>query len=515
MDFNQATDPPLDSIEQVRFYLEELKSILVWDRVALLADEKYRNQIYLFFSNDGVSSARINLSKDEFEYCFEHLFCVKEIELRVIGEADFSSELLGSIEKIEEAWDRCYGQSVPLSANDYKDFLERIYSGIQKKGRAQAFTQETIKKVLFDSHGYCMFLGCGERLDIDSLTGFEGNYSYQAHNVASSENGPRGILYLSERLSNDPKNVLLLCDKHHRLVDKVAAADYGAVELYRMRCGHVEAAGRLLNGLRFSAIPVYTILWPVGDAKLAPPDYREVSECLSVNQLRVLGQRRDLSCNDDFLGRSPGRFFSNICDVICDARDSIISQTKSHDYTGAIFAIGPISALIGLGALLGNKGKFYPMLRSRDSGKWEWASKDPKKNCLTIEKDGSFESGSEASLMVSLTGCPAVMQDEVGRLGHPVIKISAVEYGNGSIPHPDNGLELRKLIHETLHNLHDKGFVKVHLFVCASNAASMYIGQGYDLNHPTVIVYDFVKSKISPVLRIDSLEGVVLIDGWM
>ena len=512
MGFNQAIDQPLDSIDQVRFYLEELKSILSWGRVALLADEKYRNQLYLFFSDNDISAARINLSKDDFVYCFEHLFCVQEIELRVITEDEFDSDLLGSIEQMKEAWNRCSGQSVFLSINDYKDFLERIYSDLQRKGRGQGFTQDTIKKVLFDSHGYCMFLGCGERLDIDSLTGFEGNYGYQAHNVASSENGPRGILYLSEKLSNDPKNVLLLCDKHHRLVDKVAAADYGAVELYRMRCSHVEAAARLLNGLRFSAIPVYTILWPIGDAKLAPPDYREVSECLSVNQFRILGQRRDLSCNDDFLGRSPSRFFSNICDVICDARDSIISQTKSHDYTGAIFAIGPISALIGLGALLGSKGKFYPMLRSRDSGKWGWASNAPKENCLIIEEDGSVESGGEASVMVSLTGCPSVMQDEVERLGHPVIKISAVEYGNGSIAHPDNGLELRKVVHEVLHHLHDKGVEKVHLFVCGSNAACMYVGQGYDLNHPVVVVYDFIESKSLPALKIYCLEGRVCIN---
>mgnify|MGYP003583738293 CR=1 FL=1 len=47
--------------------------------------------------------------------------------------------------------------------------------------------------------------------------------------------GERGIPYLSEALSNEPKNILLLCDKHHRLIDKVAAVDYPAPTLALMR----------------------------------------------------------------------------------------------------------------------------------------------------------------------------------------------------------------------------------------------------------------------------------------
>ena len=38
-----------------------------------------------------------------------------------------------------------------------------------------------------DSHGRCMFTGCGDRLDIEQLTGMKGNIGYLAHNVASSE----------------------------------------------------------------------------------------------------------------------------------------------------------------------------------------------------------------------------------------------------------------------------------------------------------------------------------------
>jgi len=43
-----------------------------------------------------------------------------------------------------------------------------------------------------------MFEGCGANLLMDETTGYDGNYSYLAHNVASSEKGPRGIKVISE-----------------------------------------------------------------------------------------------------------------------------------------------------------------------------------------------------------------------------------------------------------------------------------------------------------------------------
>lgn len=63
-----------------------------------------------------------------------------------------------------------------------------------------------------------------------------GNYSYFAHIVASSEDGPRGNKD-SEKLANEPTNIMLLCDKCHRLIDKIAPNEYGIEHLRKMRAG--------------------------------------------------------------------------------------------------------------------------------------------------------------------------------------------------------------------------------------------------------------------------------------
>ena len=46
------------------------------------------------------------------------------------------------------------------------------------------------------------------------------------------------------------------------------------------------------------------------------------------------------------------------------------------------------------------------------------------------------------------------------------------------------------------------GIKKVHLLVCASNAACVYIGQAIDRLQPEFIVYDFGQEIMEPKLRI-------------
>src|SRR5438270_9024177 len=68
--------------------------------------------------------------------------------------------------------------------------------------------------------GRCEYEGCNQPLWLDSLTKAEFNISYIAHIIADSPDGPRGDPVLSEQLKSDLLNLMLLCDPHHRLVDK-------------------------------------------------------------------------------------------------------------------------------------------------------------------------------------------------------------------------------------------------------------------------------------------------------
>lgn len=68
--------------------------------------------------------------------------------------------------------------------------------------------------------GRCEYEGCNTRLWLDTLTQAEFNAAYIAHIIADQPGGPRGDAILSEQLKSDITNLMLMCDKHHRLIDR-------------------------------------------------------------------------------------------------------------------------------------------------------------------------------------------------------------------------------------------------------------------------------------------------------
>jgi hypothetical protein len=86
--------------------------------------------------------------------------------------------------------------------------------------------------------GRCQYEGCNEPLWLDSLTQAEFNTAYIAHIVADSPNGPRGDEVLSEQLKDQICNLMLMCDKHHRLIDQENVAGHPVERLQNMKKAH-------------------------------------------------------------------------------------------------------------------------------------------------------------------------------------------------------------------------------------------------------------------------------------
>lgn len=88
--------------------------------------------------------------------------------------------------------------------------------------------------------GRCEYEGCNKPLWLDTLTQAEFNTAYIAHIIADKPNGPRGDENLSARLANDLSNLMLMCDEHHRLIDKIDVAGHPLHRLREMKRKHEE-----------------------------------------------------------------------------------------------------------------------------------------------------------------------------------------------------------------------------------------------------------------------------------
>ena len=115
------------------------------------------------------------------------------------------------------------------------------------RGRQSEIDGKTKFEVASSAAWRCQFDGCGEDLRQHCVPGTAGNYGYFAHIVASSSEGPRGDRLLSPQLANDPENIMLMCDKCHRLIDRIAPERYTVETLRDMRSKSIAEVRRLLD----------------------------------------------------------------------------------------------------------------------------------------------------------------------------------------------------------------------------------------------------------------------------
>ena len=109
-----------------------------------------------------------------------------------------------------------------------------------------SYIPERIKFLLWGkAAGRCQYRGCNKCLYRDTTTKAEFNQAYIAHIVADKPGGPRGDAIRSELLKKDIRNLMLLCDTHHRLIDKVDEAGHPESLLLKMKVDHEKRMERI------------------------------------------------------------------------------------------------------------------------------------------------------------------------------------------------------------------------------------------------------------------------------
>ena len=501
-------------LESAKQYFDHLKGTgLQWDHVGFLSDASYHNLLTLLFSNgELIDVFRFSLI-DDHNYLFIQ-YLSENFEIKTdykISEVEvFEAKSIKQKNDVMSLWSNCLQSSYPVTNESLKYFVNDLILKINDGGRGENFDVYLKRKVMDDSHGRCMFRGCGQRLDVDGLTGYEGNYGYLAHNIASSTKGPRGALYLSRLLSNDASNILLLCDIHHRLVDRIASSYYPAPLLTKMREEHVCLCNKLLDALNYTPVDIFFIPWGVNSQHVEKPSSVAISKSLSVFEHRASDHIISVNSGASESMDTDNSFEENASRNIEKCVNKIHDRTEGSG--AAVFVLGPTFALIGFGAKFGNKSKLMPMLRYRDASSWMWPGVQPREDAFIIDEPEIDSGQSEVIVSVKLTADAAMIDATIEHLNQqvqdklPVINIyppKTYGYGNGAIAHPLEGEKLANRLKEIFTNLNQKhGIKKIHLLVCASNAACVYIGQAVDRFQPEFIVYDYGTEMMEPKLRI-------------
>ena len=100
--------------------------------------------------------------------------------------------------------------------------------------------------LLAEAGGQCELDGCPEFIYEDMLTKQEFNFGEYAHIIGDSKDGPRGDVVLSDEYCTNRKNIMLLCPKHHKMIDTLLEK-YSTEDLFAMKKRHEERVRRILS----------------------------------------------------------------------------------------------------------------------------------------------------------------------------------------------------------------------------------------------------------------------------
>lgn len=320
---------------------------------------------------------------------------------------------------------------------------------------------------------------CNAPLLGDLLSGQdELNNGYVAHIVADSPGGPRGDAILSPELADDVSNLMLLCNKHHRLIDgHKTRHEYPVSRLLALKAAH-EARIDIVTGVhpdRASHVVLYAAR--VGE--------HDCAARLTLAKEAMLPERYPASREAIALDLARCEFEDNEADYWSVQRLNLQRQfdrkvrmqlADGHIKHLSIFALAPQPLLVELGRLLSDIPEVDVHQLHREPQGWGWReTRDP----ITYEVSKRDGEGKAVALILSLSGTIADARIETVLGEAPIWRVTTMNPHN-DIMHrrEDLGLfrQTMRRVFDLIKNEHGQDAV-IHIFPALPVSAAIEVGR--------------------------------------
>lgn len=245
--------------------------------------------------------------------------------------------------------------------------------------------------------GRCQYEGCNGALWRDDLTMAKMNRAYIAHIRDVNPKTHRYDPELSPELATDIVNLMLLCDKHHRLIDREEEKKHPVDRLERMKQQHEERI-ELLTSIQIDK-KSHVLLYGANIGKhTALLSWKKAAQAMI--PLRYPAEPRGIELslrnssfedhNDDYWTIERKNLKNNLDKIV---RPRLVSGDTEHL---SVFALAPQPLLVELGRLLSDIPAAEVYQLHREPPDWNWQ-----------EHPEGFEYIVEEPKEV--TGCPALV----------------------------------------------------------------------------------------------------------
>ncbi|WP_102108611.1 HNH endonuclease [Oceaniglobus roseus] len=361
--------------------------------------------------------------------------------------------------------------------------------------RGRDATQPTRLVVWGRAAGRCQYTNCGEELAGDLITGdLAKNHAYLAHIIASNPDGPRGHPVLSHEKSDDPDNLMLLCDRHHREIDDRSKLDIYTVDaLLEMKRRHEERISRALKDPDAPSAHILRVSAAVGDNETAIP--RQACAQAMIPQL-VIADRHpiDISIRGfEHKDSDPGYYQTELTNLRRVYDREIRGRFRDGDLEHlAVFGFAPIPLLMELGRLLSDLSDVTVFGRHREPQPgWAWPDDSPE---LSFERRKGSPGHKRVALKLAVSAeisdnrVTSVLGDDVS-----IWEIRSSEFGTNVLRNRSALSDYRKLVGrvfdeiKTEHGPH----VCLSIFPAVPTTCAIEFGRAWQPKaHPAFDIYD-------------------------
>jgi hypothetical protein len=171
--------------------------------------------------------------------------------------------------------------------------------------------------------------------------------------VADEPNGPRGDTTRSKLLAQDLSNLMLLCDAHHRLIDKVDISGHPEPYLISMKKAH-EARIELVTGIA-PDMQSHIVLYKANVGAHTPVlNYQIASEYLIPDHYPAMSSAIDLSLsNSAQKDASPSYWKTELENLETQFNEQLRPKFRKGEIKHlSVFAFAPMPLLMKLGVLI-------------------------------------------------------------------------------------------------------------------------------------------------------------------
>ncbi len=251
-----------------------------------------------------------------------------------------------------------------------------------------SYIPESVKIRLWGkAAGRCQYEGCNAPLWLDSLTKAEFNTAYVAHIVADSPDGPRGHPTLSEQLKRDISNLMLMCDTHHRRIDKEDVKLHSVERLRAMKATH-ERRIEIVGGIDVGKCSHILLYGANIGMQAAPLSYAEAATAMvphrypaDTNPLALSLQNSSWDDRSSDYWRIESEHLRNM--IMQQVKPRLRANEISHL---SVFAIAPQPLLILLGSLLSDIPAAEVYQLHREPRGWRWQDQQKRLQNIVVHQ---------------------------------------------------------------------------------------------------------------------------------